>query len=150
MNNPNIEAVLHLVNGTSNKHVPGLSCRLIQADLLIGIHQFKNSVRWKEFWLKYEEVSETDSEGVMEEDKFDEEGLNTNLRPKSESAMQGSYQLESFLTQVERELLPIGWDTEIPEKKDKDQEIRRLLQISEESEIVIVPTEKTNRFRSMK
>ena len=86
----------------------------------------------------------------MEEDKFDEEGLNTNLRPKSESAMQGSYQLESFLTQVERELLPIGWDTEMPEKKDKDQEIRRLLQISEESEIVIVPTEKTNRFRSMK
>ena len=68
MNNPNIEAVLHLVNVTSNKHVPGLSCRLIQADLLIGIHQFKNSVRRKEFWLKYEERSETDPEGGIEKE----------------------------------------------------------------------------------
>ena len=44
--------------------------------------------------VKYEEVSETDSEGVMEEkEKFDEEGLNTKLRPKSKSAMKGSEQL---------------------------------------------------------
>lgn len=118
MNIPNTEAVLHLVNGTSNKYVPAPSRRLIQADLLIGIRQFKNSVRWKEFWLKYEEGSETDSEGVMEEEEiYDEEGLNTKLRPKSKSAMKGSDQLESFLTQVERELLSIGWDTEMPEKK---------------------------------
>ena len=69
MNIPSTEAVLHLVNGTSNKYVPAPSCRLIQADLLIGIRQFKNSVRWKEIWLKYEEGSVTDSEGVMEEKK---------------------------------------------------------------------------------
>ena len=50
----------------------------------------------------------------MEEDKFDEEGLSTNLRPKSKIAMKGSYQLEIFLTQVERELLSIVWDTEMP------------------------------------
>ena len=103
MNIPNTVAFLHLVNGTSNKYAPAPSCRLIQADLLIGIHQFKNSVRWKEFWLKYEEGSETDSEGMMEEEeKFDEEGLNTKLRPKSKSTMKGSEQLEIFLTQVER------------------------------------------------
>ena len=42
--------------------------------------------------------------------------------------MKGSEQLESFLTKVERELLSIGWDTEIPEKKEKDQELKRLLQ----------------------
>ena len=88
MNIPNTEAVLHLVNGTSNKYVPAPSRRLIQDDLLIGIRQFKNYVRWKEFWLKYEEGSETDSEGVMEEEEiYDEEGLNTKLRPKSKSAM---------------------------------------------------------------
>ena len=57
----------------------------------------------------------------MEEDKFDEEGLSTNLRPKSKSAMKGSNQLESFLTQVEIELLSIGWDTEMPSKKEKYQ-----------------------------
>ena len=103
MNFPNTEAVLHLVNGTSNKYVPAPSRRLIQADILIGIRQFKDFVRWKEFWLKYEEESETDSEGVMEEEeKIDEEGLNTELRPTSKSAMKGSEQLENFLTQVER------------------------------------------------
>ena len=103
------------MNGTSNKYVPALSCSLIQADLLIGIRHFKNSVRWKEFWFKYEEGSEADSEGMMEEEeKFDEKGLNTKLRPKSKSSMKGSEKLESFLTQVERELLFIGWDTEMP------------------------------------
>ena len=56
-------------------------------------------------WVKYEEGSETDSDGVMEEEeKYDEEGLNTKLRPQSKSAMKGSEQLESFLTQVEREI----------------------------------------------
>ena len=35
--------------------------------------------------------------------------------------MKGSEKLEIFLTQVEIELLCIGWDTEIPEKKEKDQ-----------------------------
>ena len=72
MNTPNIEAFLKIVNITSNIYIPPPPCRLIQADLLIGIRQFKNSVRWKEFRLKYEEGSETDSEGVMEEDTFDE------------------------------------------------------------------------------
>ena len=47
----------------------------------------------------------------MEKEKFDEEGLSTNLRQKALSAMKVSYQLESFLTKVERELLSIGWDT---------------------------------------
>ena len=38
----------------------------------------------------------------------------------------------------------------MPEKKEKYQEMRRLLQSLEEIEIVVVPTDKTNRFRSMK
>ena len=87
---------------------------------------------------------------MEEEEIFDEEGLNTKLRPKSKSAMKGSEQLESFLTQVERELLSIGWDTDIPEKKEKDLELRRLLQTLEQSDIVFVPTDKINKFRSMK
>ena len=56
------------------------------------------------FLVKYEEGSETDSEGMTEQDKFDEEGLSTTLRPKSKSAMEVSYQLESLRNQVEREL----------------------------------------------
>ena len=87
---------------------------------------------------------------MTEEDKFDQEGPSTTLRPKSRSAMKGSDQLESVLIQVERELLSIGWETKLPDRKEKDQEIRRLLQRLEESEIVIVLTEETNSFRSMK
>ena len=64
--------------------------------------------------------------------------------------MKGSDKLESFLTQVKIELLSIGWDTEIPENKDKYQEISRLLQSLGESDIFIVPNDKTKRFRSMK
>ena len=94
MNNHNIEVDPQIVNRTSTEYFPEPSLRLIQAELLIGIRQFKHSVRWKEFWLKYKEWSETDSEGVMEkEEKIDEEGLNTNLRPEYKSAMKGSEQL---------------------------------------------------------
>ena len=64
--------------------------------------------------------------------------------------MKGSEKLESFLTQVERELISIGQDTEMPEKKEKGLELRRLLQTLEESNIVFVPNDKTNKFRSMR
>ena len=37
---------------------------------------------------------------MEEEEKYDEEVLNTKLRPKSKSEMKGYEQLESFLTQV--------------------------------------------------
>ena len=63
--------------------------------------------------------------------------------------MKGSDKLESFLTQVKIELLSIVWDTEMPENKDKYQEISRLLQSLGESDIFIVPNDKTNRFRSI-
>ena len=63
--------------------------------------------------------------------------------------MKGSEQLESFLTQVERELLSIGWDTEMTKKKEKDMELRRLLRTLEKSDIVFVPTDKTNKYESM-
>ena len=53
----------------------------------------------------------------MEEDKFDEEDLSTNMRPKYNSAMKVSDQLEKFLTQVERKLLSVVWYTDMPEKK---------------------------------
>ena len=109
MHNPTIEAALHIVNETSNKYLPAPSSILIQAKIRTGIRQFQNYVWWKGFWLKYEAESETDSVEVMEEEIFDEEGLSTNSRPKSKIAMKGSYQLESFLTQLEIELPSIGW-----------------------------------------
>ena len=73
-----------------------LSHRLIQTGLIIGLCQRKNSLMWKEFWLKYYEISEIDSEEDKEEGIFDDEGLGNNLRPKSKSAMKVSDQLEFF------------------------------------------------------
>ena len=70
MNSPNIEAVLNLVNGNSNKYVPAPPHRLIQAVLLIGLHQFKNSVTWKGFWLNNEDII-SEMEYEEEEDYFD-------------------------------------------------------------------------------
>ena len=37
----------------------------------------------------------------------------------------------------------------MPEKKEKYQEMKRLLQSLGKSDIYVVPTEKTNRFRSI-
>ena len=37
----------------------------------------------------------------MEEDKIDEKGIPTNMRPKSKSAVKDSDQWENFLTQLE-------------------------------------------------
>ena len=54
---------------------------------------------------------------MTEEDNFYEEGLSTNMRPKSNSAMKVSDQLEKFLTQVERKLLSVVWYTYMPENK---------------------------------
>ena len=77
---------------------------------------------------------------------FDEEGLSTNLIPKYSISVKSLYQLEILLTQLKIEIPSILQDTEMQYKKQKDQEIKRLLRISEESEIVIVPNDKTNSF----
>ena len=65
-NNPQIEAVLNLCNGTSTKYVPAPSRRSIQTDLIIGLRQFKHSVRWKEVWVKNGDV-------IMKESSSEEE-----------------------------------------------------------------------------
>ena len=89
MNNSNIEAVINLVNGTSDKYIHASFIRLPQADILIVIWQIKRSVLCKYIWLKYKEGSETDYEKVMKEETFDEEDLSKKLRHKSKSAMKG-------------------------------------------------------------
>ena len=49
-----------------------------------------------------------------EEEEFDKEGLGTQLIPKSKGAFRGSEDLDNILTQLERELLSVGWDNEMP------------------------------------
>ena len=117
VNNTNIEAVLHLINGDKIKYVPAMSQRLIQSDLLIGIRQFKKSVRWREFWLKHEERSENILRKWKGRICFDKGGIVTKSRYKSKNSMKGSDELESFWTKNRKDLLDIGWGSEIPDRK---------------------------------
>ena len=58
--------------------------------LPIGLHQFKNSVRWKEFWVKNINIIMEESISKEEEEEFDKEGLGTQFRPKSKVLFRGS------------------------------------------------------------
>ena len=88
-NNPQIEAVLNLCNGTFTKYAPAPSRRSIQAYLLIGLRQFKKSVRWKEFWVKRNVVME-ESSSEDEGEEFGKEDMGTQLIPKSKGAFRDS------------------------------------------------------------
>ena len=85
---------------------------------------------------------------MKKEEIFDEEGLSTKFRPKSKFEMKYSDKLKITLTQLERELLAIGWDSEIPEKKVKYKEMRRFIKSLEGSEVVVIPNYKNNSFSS--
>ena len=84
-----------------------------------------------------------------EEEEFDKEGLGTQLRPKSKGEFRGSEYLENFLTQSERELLSVKWDNEMPRICKKNWDINETIRLLDESDQVIVPTDKTNSFRNM-
>ena len=45
------DAVLAITSGTSDNYVPAPNESQVMSDLLIGIKRFKNSVRWKAFFL---------------------------------------------------------------------------------------------------
>ena len=107
---------LRLSSETSEKYVIAPSRSSIQQDLLIGLKRFKNTCRWREFWiLKTDDdddstVCSTDSNGKKiittgdllrsSKDKF---SLSTNLKGKrSKRAQKGTPELEAFLFQVDR------------------------------------------------
>ena len=67
--------------------------------------------------LKYEEISETDSEDNKEEENFDDKGLGNNLRPKYKIAMKISDKSERFYPTGKRDSLYIVWDSDLPGRK---------------------------------
>ena len=104
-NNPQIEAVLNLFNETLTKVVPTLSHRSIQANIIISLHQFKNSIRWKKVWVKNRTVDMENSISDEEEEEFDKEGLGNQLIPKYKGAHKGYDRLEHLLDKLEIYLL---------------------------------------------
>ena len=102
---------LRLSSETSEKYVIAPSRSSIQQDLLIGLKRFKNTCRWREFWiLKTDDdddstVCSTDSNGKKiittgdllrsSKEKF---SLGTNLKGKrTKRAQKGTPKLEAFL-----------------------------------------------------
>ena len=85
------------------------SRRSIQANILIGLRQFKIYVRWKEFWVKNINIVFEESSSEEEEQEFDKEVLGIQLRPKPKGEFRGSEELENFLGKLEKELLSVGW-----------------------------------------
>ena len=54
---------------------------------------------------------------MKKEDFFDRGSIVTKSRYKSKNSMKGSDELESFWTKNRKDLLDIGWGSEIPDRK---------------------------------
>ena len=116
--------VLRLCRGTSDKYVPCPTQSDVQADLLLGLRRFKNSVRWKEFW-RNENKRQFSPKGTgkvvfspsptvtYRNDETQSSGLGTNLKPveRIKNAPRGSEGLELFLRETERTLLEMAFDS---------------------------------------
>jgi len=158
--------VQRLSSETSEKYVPAPSKGQIQQNLLVGLKRFRNSVRWKFYWLEEERKreegkpyldGEADSkkEILKPEPRFDKgsEGLGTGLKKPNtaNSVPMASKEVEAFLDDVVHTLLKdLNKGKEIPET-NKAREIRLLAKsLQEEESQVVVPTDKTNSFRIVK
>ena len=76
------QEVQRVCSGTSDRFVPELSQKYVQADILISIRIFKNVVRWKEFWRDQKQSTEPEAiEEIEEASRFMFTGLNTGLNP---------------------------------------------------------------------
>jgi hypothetical protein len=157
------EQVSELVRGTSEKYVPEPSKNDILSDAIIGIRRFSNSCRWKEFWRlkkleKVREESNSSPKSVDDEGFFDSEmrieakdvGLNSNLRAKEKlkRAPKGSEDLEAFLLAVQREIIDRVFDKVngyVP--NEKSQDLKDVCKGLQDTNTVVIPTDKTNSFR---
>ena len=103
--------VQHICNRTSERIIPAPIIESITEDLLIGLKRFKITAWWKEFW-KYNDLSKKTlivNKSNIEKDKINhhQTGFKTNARNPNcfPTAPKGSNTLESFLCQLEDDLL---------------------------------------------
>ena len=103
--------VQQICNRTSERIIPTPIIESITEDLLIGLKRFKITAWWKEFW-KYNDLSKKTlivNKSNIEKDKINhhQTGFKTNARNPNcfPTAPKGSNTLESFLCQLEDDLL---------------------------------------------
>ena len=143
-----ISEVQNMVDGTSTKFVPEPESEAILGDLLIGLKRFKNSARLKEFW-RNQNQTKLQSEANNE---FSQTGYMTGMKDPNYSppAPKGSKELECFLQTLERELLTLALDVKSTKLNNTSKRIGDIMnKLKKFPSLVIVPTDKTNSYRSM-
>jgi hypothetical protein len=155
--------VLCLSSETSEKYVPAPHKGQVLQDLLIGIKRFKNTVRWKWFWIekarlenertlgnKGDGSTEIKEISEQEEPTHGAQGLGTGLKRTStaNSVPTASPQVEVFLDEVAERLLTELDKSENQPETSKAKEIRRLeAKLREHPNMMVIPTNKTNSYK---
>jgi len=152
------------VGGTSEKFVPEPTGEDILTDVINGLRRFKDAVRWKAFhkYLQEEKDKENQSSTHNTTHNTQEEevqqqthnpGLKTNLKPTkiNLSAPRADDEIEGFLQQLEEELLTQALDkVDTKGCNKKSHQIKSLQQkLRNHDDLVVVPTDKTNSFRTV-
>ena len=155
------EEVQCLVGGTSEKYVPQPKWEDILTDVVQAMRKFKQDVRWKDFHRQDKEEQERREKqmqkgkgGAKKKEKktkiCSEEGMKTGLKPVTINltAPRASELVEGFITQLQRTLLKQLMDKRDSNKSnDKTQQIRMLQKKLKATDMVVVPTDKTNSFK---
>ena len=164
--------VLNVTNETSDKFVFAPTKEQILSDLIIGLKRFRNTVRWKWFFLEekrkkneiqnsplsqnaldsnfsFENYSDENDENVDPNIKTINEGLKSGLTPEKtiQDAPIGSPEVESFIKEVEQHLITIVNEEDLSKSKDRDKTITLLLENLRKSSQVVIATDKTNSFQ---
>ena len=71
------QEVLSLMSGTLGKFVPKPKKNEVMADLLIGLKRFRNTLRWKEFFL-FPELHKNNEKQTKNDDRNNNNNCNEN------------------------------------------------------------------------
>jgi hypothetical protein len=150
-----------LVGETSKKFVPQPNRNDIIVDVVNGLRRFKDSVRWKDFHRAQQEEKEkrlnikrNNNHNIIEiEDNQEPTGLKTGLKPTkiNMSAPIATDEGVNFLQILEDKLINQVFSYD--EKKagcKVSSGIRKMQKrLMENSQIVVIPTDKTNSFKAV-
>ncbi len=159
------DEVQQLVTGTSQKFVPKPDHDTVLLDAMLALRKFRTAVRSKEqrrlqrtnqeehpsdSSSNSQSTSTGDTESIVDPPP---DGLKTSLRPSQvcSNTTPGSPALESFLDDLETEVMNMAWnygkDTHLDPISAAINNLQTRLNKSEDQ--VVVPTDKTNSFRVM-
>ena len=136
-----IKEIESLSKVNSRMVIPLPAKRTVVEDMVNGFMTFRNSVRWRAFFNKKDEPMS----GYLN-DKSDGNTFNTGLRSRSmKGAPIADPNVEKFLKDVYNELIQQISNTTIKANK-KTIQLRNIRSKLGKTSLVVVPTDKTNRY----